>query len=314
MIENLIIIGSGPAGHTAAIYTARANLKPLMFEWFMAWGIAAGWQLTTTTVIENFPGRPDGIDGNELMNRMRQQSINSWTRVETKTVDKVDLSSSPFKVYVGSNVLETKSIIISTWATAKRMWVVWENVYWQKWISACATCDWALPIFRDKTLIVIGGGDSAMEEATHLTHFASKVIIIVRKDILRASVAMQEKVKANPKIEFMRNTEAIEAVGDWKFLTGVKVINNQTKEETLVGCAGLFYAVGHTPNTAFLQGQLETDEVGYIITKPWTTQTSVPGVFAAGDVQDKLYRQAITAAGSGCMASIEVNKYLHELE
>jgi len=312
-MENVIIIGSWPAGHTAAIYTARANLKPLMFEGFMAWGVAAGGQLTTTTVIENFPGRPEWIDGTELMMKMRQQAINAGTRIETKTVDKVDLSQRPFKVTVGNEILETESIIIATGATAKRMWIPGETTYRQKWISACAVCDGGLPMFRNKTIVVIGGGDTALEEATHLTHFASKVIILVRRDVFRASVAMQERAKANPKIEIMRNTEALEAVGD-TFLSWLKVVNNVTKQENLIECAWLFYAIGHQPNTAFLQTQIETDEVGYILTKPWTTETNVPWVFAAGDVQDKKYRQAITAAGSGCAAALECQKYLQELQ
>ena len=311
-MENVIIIWSGPAGHTAAIYTARANLKPLMFEGFMAGGVAAGGQLTTTTVIENFPGRPEWIDGTELMMKMRQQAINAGTRIETQTVDKVDLTQKPFKVYVGNQTLETQSIIIATGATAKRMGIPGETTFWQKGISACAVCDGALPMFRDKTLVVIGGGDTALEEATHLTHFASKVVILVRRDVFRASVAMQEKAKANPKIEIMWNTEALEAVGD-KFLTGVKVVNNITKQERLIECAGLFYAIGHTPNTAFLQNQLTVDDVGYIITNPGTTETNVEGVFAAGDVQDKKYRQAITAAWSGCAAAIETQHYLQQL-
>lgn len=312
-MENVIIIGSGPSWHTAAIYAARANLKPLMFEGFMAGGIAAGGQLTTTTVVENFPGWPDGIDGNELMLRMRQQSINSGTRIETKTVDKVDLSASPFKVHVGKEILETKSIIISTGATAKRMWIPGEKEFRQQWISACAVCDGALPMFRDKTLVVIGGGDTALEEATHLTHFTSRVIILVRRDVFRASIAMQQRAKANPKIEIMRNTEALEAVGD-QFLTGLKVVNNVSKEESVIECAGLFYAIGHTPNTAFLEGQVETDDVGYIIVKPWTVETNIPWVFAAGDVQDKKYRQAVTAAGSGCAAAMECQKYMEEIK
>jgi thioredoxin reductase (NADPH) len=229
------------------------------------------------------------------MMKMRQQAINAGTRIETQTVDKVDLTQKPFKVYVGNQTLETQSIIIATGATAKRMGIPGETTFWQKGISACAVCDGALPMFRDKTLVVIGGGDTALEEATHLTHFASKVVILVRRDVFRASVAMQEKAKANPKIEIMWNTEALEAVGD-KFLTGVKVVNNITKQERLIECAGLFYAIGHTPNTAFLQNQLTVDDVGYIITNPGTTETNVEGVFAAGDVQDKKYRQAITAA------------------
>ncbi|EKD25594.1 MAG: hypothetical protein ACD_80C00012G0010 [uncultured bacterium (gcode 4)] len=312
-MENVIIIGSGPAGHTAAIFTARSNLKPLMFEGFMAWGVAAGGQLTTTTIIENFPGWPEWVDGTELMNRMRQQSINAGNRIETTTVDKVDLSSRPFKVYVGNEILETQSLIIATWATAKRMWIPWESKYRQKGISACATCDGPLPMFRNKPIVVIGGWDAAIEEATHLANFGSKVIIILRRDEFRASFTMQERVKANPKIEIMMNTEALEAVGN-EFLTGIKVINNKTKEEKLVECSGLFYAIGHIPNTAFLQGQIETDEVWYIITKPWTTQTNIPWVFAAGDVQDKTYRQAITAAGSWCMAGLECQRFFHEVK
>jgi thioredoxin reductase (NADPH) len=192
-MENVIIIGSWPAGHTAAIYAARANIQPLMFEGFMAGGIAAWWQLTTTTVIENFPGFPQWIDGNELMINMRQQSINSGTRIETVTVDKVDLTSKPFKLYAWWQEYQSKSIIIATGAIAQRMWIPGEEKFWQKGISACAVCDWALPIFRNKTLIVIWGGDSAIEEANHLTHFASKVILLVRRDVFRASQAMQKK-------------------------------------------------------------------------------------------------------------------------
>lgn len=310
-MEKVIIIGSGPAGHTAAIYAARANMQPLMFEGFMAGGIAAGGQLTTTTVIENFPGFPTGIDGTELMMNMRQQAINAGTRIETMTVDKVDLNSSPFKVYAGGQEYQTKSLIIATGAIARRMGIPGETTYWQKGISACAVCDWALPIFRNKPVIVIGGGDSAIEEANHLTHFASKVIMLVRRNQFRASQAMQKRALDNPKIEIMRNTEALEAVGE-NLLTGVKVKNNQTWEESLVEAAWLFYAIGHTPNTRFLEGQVATDEDGYIITTPGTTQTSVPGVFAAGDVQDKKYRQAITSAGTGCMSALEAEKWISE--
>lgn len=310
-MEKVIIIWSWPAGHTAAIYAARANMQPLMFEGFMAEGVAAWGQLTTTTVVENFPGFPTGVDGTELMMNMRQQSLNSGTRIETMTVDKVDLSASPFKVFAGWQEYQTKSLIIATWATAKRMWIPGEDIYWQKGISACAICDWAIPMFRDKTLIVIGWGDSAIEEANHLTHFASKVIMLVRRDQFRASQAMQKRALENPKIEIMRNTEALEAVGD-DFLTGVKVKNNQTNEESLVEASGLFYAIGHTPNTRFLEGQLTTDDVWYIVTTPGTTKTSIPGVFAAGDVQDKKYRQAITSAGTGCMAALEAEKRVSE--
>ena len=309
--KKVIIVGSGPAGHTAAIYAGKALLEPLMFEGFMAGGIAAGGQLTTTTVIENFPGFPTGIDGSELMMHMRQQSLNSGAQIQTLTVDSVDLSSKPFKVNVGNETYTADTLIIATGATAKRMGIKGEAEFWQKGISACAICDGGLPIFRNKKIVVIWGGDAAMEEAIHLTHFASEVVVLVRKDTLRASKAMQERALNNPKITFMRNTEAEEALGD-KFLTGVSVINNKTGEKSLIECAGLFYAIGHQPNTAFLNGQLELDEAGYILTKPGTTQTSVAGVFAAGDVQDKKYRQAITSAGSGCMAALEAEKYLQE--
>jgi len=310
--KKVIIIGSGPAGHTAAIYAGKALLEPLMFEGFMAGGIAAGGQLTTTTVIENFPGFPTGIDGSELMMQMRQQSLNSGAQIQTLTVDSVDLSSKPFKVNVGNETYTADTLIIATGATAKRMGLKGEAEFWQKGISACAICDGGLPIFRNKKIVVIWGGDAAMEEAIHLTHFASEVIVLVRRDALRASKAMQERALNNPKITFIRNTEAKEAHGN-KLLTGVSVINNKTGEKSLIECSGLFYAIGHQPNTSFLNGQLELDEAGYILTKPGTTQTSVAGVFAAGDVQDKKYRQAITSAGSGCMAALEAEKYLQEL-
>lgn len=310
--KKVIIVGSGPAGHTAAIYAGKALLEPLMFEGFMAGGIAAGGQLTTTTVIENFPGFPTGIDGSELMMQMRQQSLNSGAQIQTLTVDSVDLSSKPFKVNVGNETYTTDALIIATGATAKRMGIKGEAEFWQKGISACAICDGGLPIFRNKKIVVIWGGDAAMEEAIHLTHFANEVIVLVRRDTLRASKAMQERALNNPKITFMRNTEAEEAHGD-KLLTGVSVINNKTGEKSLIECSGLFYAIGHQPNTSFLNGQLELDEAGYILTKPGTTGTSVAWVFAAGDVQDKKYRQAITSAGSGCMAALEAEKYLQEL-
>jgi len=308
-MEKLIIIWSWPAGHTAAIYAARANLSPLMFEWFLAWWVAAWWQLTTTTIVENFPWFPDGIDGTQLMNNMRQQSINSWTKILTETVDSVDLYSSPFKVNVWNSVYETQSIIIATWATAKRLWIPWEEIYRQKWISACAVCDGWLPIFRNKTLVVIWWWDVAAEEALHISHFTSKVLLLVRRDELRASKAMQDKLMNNEKIEIMRNTEALEALWE-NFLTWLKIKNNKTGDESILECWGLFYAIWHTPNTSFLNWQINTDKTWYIITNPWTTQTNIPWVFAAWDVQDKKYRQAITSAGSGCMAALEAEKYL----
>ncbi|HMS90975.1 MAG TPA: FAD-dependent oxidoreductase [Candidatus Absconditabacterales bacterium] len=338
-MENLVIIGSGPAAHTAAIYAARANLNPLMFEGFMAGGVAAGGQLTTTSIVENFPGFPQGVDGTQLMMSMRKQSIMMGTRIETKTIDKVDFSSQPLKLFSGNEVIETKSVIIATGATAKRLGITGEKEYRQKGISACAVCDGGLPIFRNKPVVVIGGGDVAMEEAQHMSHFASKVIVLVRTDKLRASEVMQTRAKANEKIEFMRYTEALEALGNGDMLTGIKVINNQTKQETIVECSGLFYAIGHTPNTQFLGGQINLDDNGYIITygrlcddvvagrttltpeqeqkfkdgkQRYQTCTSVSNVFAAGDVADKKYRQAITSAGTGCAAALEAQQSLQE--
>ena len=313
-MEDVVIIWSGPAGHTAAIYTARANLKPLMFEGFMAWWIAAGWQLTTTTKVENFPGFPNGIGWIDLMMNMRAQAINVGARIETKTIDKVDFSSQPLKLFSGNEVIETKSVIIATGATAKRLWIPGEKEYRQRGISACAICEWALPLFRNKPLVVIGWWDVAMEEAIHLTHFWSKVIILVRRDQLRASEVMQARAKANEKIEFKRFTESLEAMGDGNTLTGLKVVNNQTKEESTITCSWLFYAIGHRPNTEFLWWQITLDDDGYIITKkmPMHTATNVPGVFAAGDVADKKYRQAITSAANGCMAALEAQNYLQE--
>lgn len=312
-IEQLIIIGSGPAGHTAAIYAGRAMLEPLMFEGFLAGGVAAGGQLTTTNEVENFPGFPTGIDGTELMNLMRQQSINSGCRIETKTVEKVDMSSRPFKVYAqGEDTPRlAHSLIIATWATAKRLGLPGEETYRQRGISACAVCDGALPIYRNKHLIVIGAWDAAAEEATHLTKYATKVSMLVRSETMRASKVMQQRVLSNPKIEMLRNTEGVEIVGNEQWMTWLKIINNKTNETSILDAGGLFYAIGHKPNTGFLDGQLELDEAGYIVTKDhMSTKTTVDGVFAAGDVQDKKYRQAITSAGTGCMAALEVEHWL----
>ena len=315
-MENLVIIGSGPAAHAAAIYAGRAKLDPLVYEGLLAGGVAAGGQLTTTTEVENYPGF-HSISGPELMQKMRAQSIKCGARIKTSTVDKVDLGGGAarcapaFKVFAGPQAVETKSIIIATGATAKRMAIPGEDKLWQKGISACAVCDGALPVFRDKVLVVVGGGDTAAEEALFLTKYGSKVIVLVRRDVLRASKAMQERVLSNKKIEIQRNTNALAAVGEKK-LEAVKVKNNKTGTESTIEAGGLFYAIGHLPNTAFLSGQIALDEVGYIKTIPGTTRTSVEGVFACGDVQDKVYRQAITAAGSGCMAALEAERYLSE--
>lgn len=309
-VEDVIIIGSGPAGHTAGIYAARAELKPLMFEGFMAAGVAAGGQLTTTTEIENFPGFPQGLSGPELMDRMREQNIHCGTRIETETVSAVDLSSRPFKVTADSGVYLAKALIIATGATAKRMSLPGEEKYWQRGISACAVCDGGLPIFRNKPLVVIGGGDTATEEADYLTKFGSVVHMLVRRDELRASKAMQARVLNNPKIKVHWNTNALEVLGDGKSMNAVRIKSNKTGAEEVLEAAGLFYAIGHTPNTDFLQGQLGLDEAGYIAVKPGTPETTVEGVFAAGDVQDKTWRQAITAAGSGCMAALAAERWL----
>lgn len=312
MAEKVVIIGSGPAGHTAAIYAGRALLKPLMFEGFMAGGVAAGGQLTTTTEIENFPGFPEGILGSELMNRMREQNEHCGGRILTETITKVDFCKRPFKLWSESGeVVEAEAVIIATGATARRMGVPGEQQFWQRGVSACAVCDGALPMFRNKPSVVIGGGDTAMEEATHLSKFASKVYLVHRRDSFRASKAMQEKVFANPKIEVIWNSVLVSAAGS-KSLESVRIRNVLDNSEKDIAVSGLFYAIGHKPNTDFVAGQLDLDETGYILTTPGTTKTSVAGVFAAGDVQDKKYRQAIAAAGSGCMAALDAEHFLVE--
>jgi thioredoxin reductase (NADPH) len=307
-MEQVVIIGSGPAGHTAAIYAARANLKPLMFEGFMAGGVAAGGQLTTTTEVENYPGYVS-IDGTELMNKMREQSVHCGARIRTETVVKVDFSHRPFKLWTEDEMIEAKTVIIATGATAKRMHVPGEELLWQRGISACAVCDGALPLFRNQPLVVVGGGDTAVEEATHLTKFASKVYLVHRRDSLRASKAMQQRAFRNPKLEMVWDTVLLDAEGE-DALERVKLQNIKTGKDSYLDAKGLFYAIGHTPNTGFLDGQIKIDEQGYILTEPGSTRTNVRGVFAAGDVQDKKYRQAVTSAGTGCMAALDAENFL----
>ena len=311
MIRQVIIIGSGPAAHTAAIYAARAKLSPLLFEGEMAGGVAAGGQLTTTTDVENFPGFPTGIMGPELMWNMRLQSENCGAEIITKTVDRIDTQSRPFTVYVGDTAYQSHTIIIATGATAKRLGVPGEEIYWQKGMSACAVCDGGLPIFRDKPLIVVGGGDSAVEEAHYLTKFASKVTMLVRSDQLRASKVMQDRAFSTEKIDIMWHSTLQEARGNGSLLTHAVVHNSQTNETVEIEAGGIFYAIGHDPNTQFLNGQIATDDTGYItLPNPPYTQTNVAGIFACGDVQDKVYRQAISAAGTGCMSALDAERYL----
>ena len=313
MSHRLLIIGSGPAAHTAAIYAARAELKPVLFEGFMAGGVAAGGQLTTTTDVENFPGFPEGIMGPELMERLRAQSERFGTTIYTETVNEIDFSSRPFKFKADAQEGSAEAVIIATGATAKRLEIPGANdgELWQRGISACAVCDGALPAFRNQTLVVIGGGDSAVEEASFLTKYGSKVYIVHRRDELRASRIMQHRAMNNPKIEMLWSHVVTEAKGK-DFLEAVRVKDLKTGDERDIPAAGLFFAIGHTPNTSFLNGQIDTDEQDYIVTKHDSTQTNIPGVFAAGDVQDKKWRQAITAAGSGCMAALEAEHFLAE--
>ena len=318
MPEKVVIIGSGPAGWTAAIYAARANLDPLVIEGAITEenrqaGTLPGGQLTLTTDVENYPGFPEGIQGPEMMAQFKKQAERFGTRVITDDIATVDFSSRPFKLCPSQgDPLEAHAVIVATGARAN--WLGLENE--QRLarsgggVSACAVCDGALPMFRDQVLVVVGGGDSAMEESTFLSKFASTVKIIHRRDELRASRIMQQRVLDNPKIEVVWNSVVVDVLGDAR-ITGVRLKNLKTQEESTLDCAGYFAAIGHTPNTAFLDGQLELDQKRYVVPKrSFRTDTSVEGVFAAGDVMDSYYRQAVTAAGTGCMAALDAERWL----
>jgi thioredoxin reductase (NADPH) len=304
MTEKVLIIGSGPAGLTAAIYAARADLDPFMIE-----GVERGGQLMITTDVENYPGFPDGVMGPDLMEQMRKQAERFGTRIVSSDVTAVDFSQRPFTVSVGQDEYSAESIIISTGASARWLGVEGEKRLRGFGVSACATCDGFF--FRDKKLLIVGGGDTAMEEALFLTKFASKVTVVHRRDEFRASPIMVDRVLKHPKIDVLWDSVVVEILGD-TLVTGAKIRNVKTEKVTEFTADGVFMAIGHTPNTKVFDGELDLDEEGYILAEPGTTVTSVEGVFAAGDVTDKVYRQAVTAAGMGCQAALDAQRWLHE--
>nr|WP_174806516.1 thioredoxin-disulfide reductase [Paenibacillus glycanilyticus] len=306
MHQQTVIIGTGPAGLTAAIYLARANLTPLVIE-----GTQPGGQLTTTTEVENFPGFPDGITGPELMDNMRKQAERFGTRFQSGFVTRVDASKRPFTLYLeGGTEITADAVILSTGASAKMVGIPGEVENIGQGVSTCATCDGFF--FRNKKIIVIGGGDTAMEEALFLTRFASEVRVVHRREELRASQIMQDRARGNAKISWSLNAAPLEVLSGDKGVTGLKVRNNATGEEEVLETDGIFLAIGHRPNTGFLGGQIQTDEQGYVEVVPGTSRTNVPGVFACGDVMDPIYRQAITSAGSGAKAALDCESFLFE--
>ncbi len=304
-MENVIILGSGCAGLTAAIYAARANLNPLLIE-----GTMPGGQLAITTDVENFPGFPEGIQGPELMERMKKQAARFDTRFIAGNATKVDVTKSPFTVEAEDQRFQTRTLIVATGASAKFLGLESERALLGHGLSACATCD--AFFFKGQEVVVVGGGDTAMEEATFLTKFASKVTVVHRRDTLKASKIMQERAKANPKIQWVWNSAVTEIRDPSKSkVTGVRLKNLQTGQESELACGGVFIAIGHDPTTGFLKGQVDLDEKGYLLLKKGT-QTSVPGVFGCGDIHDVRYKQAVSAAGWGCMAAIDCERYLQE--
>jgi len=318
--RDVVIIGSGPAGLTAAIYTARASLKPLLIDApaDAEKQTAPGGQLMITTDVENYPGFAKGIQGPELMVEFRNQAERFGTEFLEAWITEVDLSERPFQIYTGSMTISAETLIIATGASAKWLGIPGEakvpDGFGGNGVCACATCDGPLPAFRNKTLVVVGGGDTAMEEATFLTRYAAKVYVVHRRDKLRASKIMQEKAFGNEKIEFIWNSELVEILGTMEDgVTGVRLRNLQTSEESILDCAGVFVAIGHKPNTELFKGQLDMDAIGYIKTSGHSTATNIPGVFACGDVQDSVYRQAVTAAGTGCMSAIDAERFLDHL-
>lgn len=299
-----LIIGSGPAGYTAAIYAARADLKPVLYT-----GMLAGGQLTQTTDVDNFPGYPNGVMGPEMMEDLRKQAERFGTDIRFGYVSSVDFSSLPHKVVVDEiKTITADTVIISTGASAKWLGLASEEKYNGFGVSACAVCDGFF--FRGQDVAIVGAGDTAAEEATYLAKLCRKVYMIVRRDEFRASKAMVHRVQHTKNIEIIYNSETQEIVGDGQVVTGVRIRNNQTQQDRLLDVTGFFVAIGHHPNTDIFKGQIHMDETGYIITHPDSTQTNVEGVFACGDAQDRIYRQAITAAGTGCMAALEAERYL----